>query len=256
MPAEIILYFIIFLYGIVLGSFLNVLIYRIPLKENIVTERSHCMKCGAKIQWYDLIPLVSFLLLRGRCRNCGSKISRQYPLIEAMNGFGYVLIFAVKGFLWTSILDCLVFSVLIVISVIDFRTYEIPVSLNIAILIIACAQTILDNKHVYDHLIGALVVSGFMLLLLLIGRAWKGIDVFGGGDIKLMAAAGLLIGWQYIILAFFIGCVLGAVIHSIRMKVSKQGHVLAFGPYLCAGILIAMLYGHQILYWYLNLFLV
>lgn len=253
MQAEIILYVIIFLYGIVIGSFLNVLIYRIPIKENIATDRSHCTKCGAVIKWYDLVPLFSYIFLRGRCRNCDAKISIQYPLIEAFNGFGYVLIFVINGFSWQSILFCITFSILIVISVIDFRTYEIPFALNIAIAMLGVINIMLDYENLSEYLIGFCSVSGFMLAVLLIGRAVKGIDAFGGGDIKLMAAAGLLLGWKNIILAFLIGCILGAVIHSIRMKVSGEEHVLAFGPYLCAGIFIAMMYGGTLIGWYIGL---
>lgn len=254
MQAEIILYLIIFLYGIVIGSFLNVLIYRIPLKENIATERSHCMSCGSQIKWYDLIPLVSYIILRGRCRNCGSKISIQYPLVEGLNGCGYVLIAMVNGLSWLCILDCLLLSILIVVSVIDYKTYEIPISLNIAILILAVIRTILDTGHVLDHLAGGLIVSGFMLIVLFLGRAWRGIDAFGGGDIKLMAVVGIFTGWKMIILAFCTGCILGAVIHSIRMKVTKEGNMLAFGPYLCAGTFLAVIRGQQFLQWYLGLF--
>lgn len=253
MQAEIILYAIIFLYGIVIGSFLNVLIYRIPLKENIATDRSHCMTCGSKIKWYDLVPIFSYMVLKGRCRSCGTRISIQYPLIEAINGFGYVFIFAVKGFSQLSILFCLTFSILIVISVIDFRTYEIPVALNIAIGVLGVIHLILDFENLLEYLIGFCAISGFMLALLIIGRAVKGVDAFGGGDIKLMAAAGLLVGWKNIILAFLIGCVLGAVIHSVRMRVSDEDSVLAFGPYLCAGLFIAMLFGERIIQWYIGL---
>jgi len=248
MQPEIILFIIIFLYGIVLGSFLNVLIYRLPLKENIATNRSHCMKCGKQIQWYDLVPLVSYIILRGKCRNCGDKISVQYPLIEAINGVGYVLIFTVNGFTLLSILNCLVFSILIVIAVIDWRTFEIPVSLNISIGVLAIFKIILNMNNLLVALIGFCAISGFLLILYFITRG-RGI---GGGDIKLMAAAGLYLGWKNIILAFVIGCILGAVIHLILMKVYNKSHMLAFGPYLSAGILISILYGDKIIDWYLK----
>ena len=234
MQYELPLYFIIFLYGIVFGSFLNVLIYRLPLKENIATEHSHCMTCGEKIQWYDLIPLVSYIILGGKCRHCKAKISPQYPIIEATNGIAYVIVFLVHGFNAVSILMCFAFS------------------LNVAIGVLAVIRIILDHKNLLDYLIGFCVISGFMLICLFIGRAIKGIDAFGGGDIKLMAFAGLFLGWKCIILAFLIGCILGAVIHSIRMKVTKAEHVLAFGPYLCAGLTIAMLFGTNIINWYLS----
>lgn len=253
MQYELFIYIIIFLYGIVIGSFLNVLIYRIPLKENIAIEPSHCMKCGKKIKWYDLVPLFSYLFLRGKCRNCKTKISIQYPIIEFINGVGYCLVFLVNGLNVVSLLFCLAYSIFIVISVIDWRTYEIPFGLNVAIGVLGVIRIILDYENLLDYLIGFCIVSGFMLICLYIGRVIKGIDAFGGGDIKLMAFAGLLVGWKNVVLAFLIGCILGAVIHSIRMKVTEAEHMLAFGPYLCAGLMIAMLYGDKLINWYLSL---
>ena len=247
------LYIIIFLYGTVFGSFLNVLIYRLPLKENIATESSHCMKCGERIKWYDLVPLISYIFLGGRCRHCKSKISVQYPVIEATNGIGYVLIFLINGINLVSILMCFAFSIFIVISVIDWRTYEIPFCLNVSIGVLALIRIVLDYGNLLEYLIGFCAVSGFMLICLYAGRAIKGVDAFGGGDIKLMAFAGLFIGWKCIILAFMIGCILGAVIHTIRMKVQGENSLLAFGPYLCAGLTIAMLFGSTIINWYISL---
>ena len=127
---------LLFLIGIVIGSFLNVCIYRIPNKEDIVFTRSHCMSCGHELQWYELVPLLSFLCLRGKCKKCHTKLSIQYPLIEALNGVLYVVIFLINGFNVDSLLYCGLTSALIVLSVIDFRTYEIPIGINIFILII------------------------------------------------------------------------------------------------------------------------
>ena len=127
-------YIIILLYGIVIGSFVNVCIYRIPLEEDIVKERSHCMSCGHVLQWYELIPLVSYLVQKGKCRECGTKLSVQYPLIEGLNGVLYVLIAVINGLNVDSLLYCLLISALITLSVIDWRTYEIPIGINIFIL--------------------------------------------------------------------------------------------------------------------------
>ena len=251
---ELIVYIVAFLYGTIIGSFTNVLIYRLPKKENFTTERSHCMTCGEKIKWYDLIPLFSYLLLRGKCRHCGTHISAQYPIVEGLNGIAYVFIFLVNGINAESIIYCLTTSILITISIIDWRTYEIPFGLNIAIFVLGIVRVILDYENWLNYVVGFLVVSGFMLICLYIGRALKGIDAFGGGDIKLMAAAGVMIGWKSIILAFILGCILGAVIHSIRMKISDAEHVLAFGPYLCVGLFISMLFGEQIMNWYIGMF--
>lgn len=246
----ILLYIIIFMFGIVIGSFLNVCIYRIPLKEDIVKERSHCMSCGYKLEWYDLVPLLSYLFLRGRCRKCKAKLSAQYPLIEAANGILYVLIVIVNGVNVESLLYCLLISALLTLSVIDFRTYEIPIGINIFILTLGLIRIITDLSNWLTYLIGFLAVSIFLAVIYYVSKG-RGI---GGGDVKLMAVCGLVLGWKLIILAFFLGCILGAVIHVARMKISGEDHVLAMGPYLSAGVFIAMLWGDQMIEWYLQFF--
>lgn len=246
---ELMLYTIIFLYGIVIGSFLNVCIYRIPLKENIVVVRSHCMSCGHELKWYELIPLFSFMLQRGRCRACGTRLSFQYPFIEGLNGVLYVLIVVINGLNVDSLLYCLLISALIVLSVIDWRTYEIPIGINIFILALGLIATVIHYNDWLNHVIGFFAVSVFIYLIILLTKG-RGM---GGGDMKLMAAAGLLLGWKEIILAFFLGCILGSVIHVTRMKIAKADRVLAFGPYLSAGIFLTVLFGNSILSWYIGL---
>ena len=242
-------YITVFIFGIVIGSFLNVCIYRLPLHESIITAPSHCMTCGGKLKWYDMVPVFSWLVLGGKCRNCKSPISAQYPIIEALNGIFYVVICAVNGLTWSSMLYCLMVSALLTLSLIDWRTYEIPFGINVFLFILGIAATVLDREHWISHIIGALCVSVFLEILYLV----SGGSAIGGGDIKLMAACGLILGWKLIILAFLLGCILGSVIHVIRIKVSGAGHVLAMGPYLSAGIFIAALWGNTWISWYLGL---
>ena len=246
MIPTILLYITIFIFGIVIGSFLNVCIYRIPKKEDIVKINSHCMSCNYKLKWYDLVPIFSYICLGGRCRECKTKISIQYPLIEGLNGILYVLVVFVNGFTIESLLYCLMFSALITLSVIDFRTYEIPFGINLFILALGLIKLATDYRNFLDYLIGFISVSGFLYLLFLLTKG-RGI---GGGDIKLMAVSGLMLGWKCNILALAIGCIVGSIIHIIRMKVSKQDHVLALGPYLSVGIMIAALWGDFLLQWY------
>ena len=203
MHPTILLYIVVFLYGIVIGSFLNVLIYRIPKKENIVTTRSHCMNCGYQLRWYDLVPLFSYLALGGRCRKCKAHISVQYPVIEALNGVLYLIVFWKYGMSVDSLVYCLLFSALLALSVIDFRTYEIPVGFNLFILALGLIHGVFHYEQWLD----------------------------------------------------FLGCIIGSVIHLIRMKVSGEGHVLAMGPYLSAGVAIAVLWGNEFLQWYLHFYL-
>lgn len=246
----ILIYLIIFLYGIVIGSFLNVCIYRLPKGENIATVGSHCMTCNHKLAWYDLFPLFSFIFLGGKCRYCKTKLSPQYPIIEGINGVFYVLIFLINGLTIESIIYSLTFSALLVLSVIDWRTYEIPFGINIFIFVMGVIITTMDYPNWLSHLIGMVLVSGFLFIIIL-ATSGRGM---GGGDMKLMAAAGLLLGWKNILLAFFLGCLFGSVIHLSLMKFAGKGRQLAFGPYLAAGILVAMLYGEQLINWYLGFF--
>ena len=312
MLATIVIYTIIFIYGIIIGSFLNVCILRIPLKETIVKKRSHCMSCGHQLAWYDLFPLFSYLFLRGKCRYCKAKISKQYPIVEFVNGALAVLCFAFSGFTsevlsritlliqvgvdpvtdeaiviedWFAsiydieaiILACILCSVLIVISVIDWRTFEIPLSANIVILVLAIIkfvsywyqdiryfkfycdaigknpgffELLYARGRFLELLIGFFVVS---VPLAIIYYASKG-KAMGGGDVKLMAVAGLFLGWKLAIVALIAGCLYGSVIHIIRMKVSGEGKQLAMGPYLSAGIVTALWFGDSIVKWYGSFF--
>ena len=245
----VVFYVLLFIYGIVIGSFVNVLIYRLPKHEDFVKIRSHCTSCGYQLRWFDLIPIVSWVIYGGKCRKCGQKISAQYPLIEALNGILYVLVGLVYGISIDTVLLCLASSILVAISVIDFRTMIIPPGLNIAIGVLGIIRMIFDLKNFTTYLVGFAAVSGFLLILYIISKGrW-----IGGGDIKLMAATGLLIGWKLNILAFFLGCIYGSVIHIIRMKISGKGHVLALGPYLAAGVMTAVLVGKEIIDWYFGM---
>lgn len=248
MLPEILLYIIVFLYGIVIGSFLNVLIFRVPRKENIAMTRSHCMSCGYQLKWYDLIPLFSFLALGGRCRKCKTRISVQYPLIEGLNGILYLVVYYRYGLSIDSLLYCLLFSALLTLSVIDFRTYEIPIGFNYFILALGLIRLVTDLSNWLEYAIGLIAVS---LVLYVIYRVSGGAAI-GGGDVRLMGATGLLLGWKLNILAFLLGCIFGSVIHLIRMRLTKADHVLAMGPYLSLGVMITVLWGNDFLTWYLR----
>ncbi len=246
---DIIPYMIVFLYGIVIGSFLNVCIYRLPKGENIVTVGSHCMNCSHKLKPYELIPVFSFLFQRGRCRYCHTKLSCQYPIVEAGNGMLYIIIFIVNGFTLSSVLYCCMTSAMLVLSVIDYRTMEIPFGINLVIFAMGVVLTIIDNEFYISHLIGFFSVSLFLLCCFLVTRG-KGI---GLGDVILMAAAGLGIGVLNIWLALIFGCLIGSVLQIIKMISTGEGRKFAFGPYLSVGIFIAMLWGNRFFEWYVGL---
>lgn len=249
--APIVFYIIIFIFGITVGSFLNVCILRIPAHESIVTGPSHCPNCGKRLKSYELIPLFSWLALRGRCSGCKGAISAQYPLIEASNGVLWVLCFAVLGFSLQTALACLLLSALVVVAVIDARTMEIPLGLSITILVLGGISAALDYQNLLSHVIGLFAVS-LPLYLLYLATGGRGI---GGGDIKLMAGCGLFLGWRLVLLGFFGGCLLGTIIHITLMAVKKAGNQLSFGPYLSAGVVLALLFGEKLINWYLSLFI-
>ncbi len=236
-------------FGLVIGSFLNVCILRIPEKESVVTRRSHCMNCGYQLSWYDMVPVFSYLALGGKCRKCKARISAQYPLVEGLNGILCVIAVVVNGINFTSVLYCFLTSALIVLSVIDFRTCEIPFGINVFIFVLGLVHLFSDPAGWQNYIAGFLAISVPLELIVLASRG----RALGGGDVKLMAAAGLLLGWKNILLALVIGCILGSIIHVARMKITHTGHMLALGPYLAAGIYISALWGDGLVRLYLDM---
>ena len=243
-------YIILAVLGLCVGSFCNVLIFRLPKGEEFVKTPSHCMSCGHKLTWYENIPLVSWLIQKGKCRGCGAPVSAQYPAVEAINALMWLLAGVVFAGDWLKVaLYCALFSLLMVIAVIDWRTFEIPNGLNLAIFVLGLVRLGTDLGNWKLYLIGMVCVSLFFLLIWLV----TGGAGIGMGDVKLMGAAGLLLGWRNIVLGMFVGCIIGAVIHMIRMK-RGAGRRLAFGPYLAAGTWLASLFGDMAIAWYLGLF--
>ena len=186
----------------------------------------------------------------GRCRYCDAPISPQYPIVEALNAALWVISGVLfQGDLLHIALYCALCSVLIVVTIIDWRTFEIPNGLNLAILLLGLIQLAFDLQHWMLYIIGACAVGGLFLLLWLV-TGGRGI---GFGDVKLMGVAGLLLGWKKILLALIVGSVSGAMIHLIRMR-HGAGKKLAFGPYLSAGIWVAAMFGDVLIQAYLGLF--
>lgn len=248
-----ILYIIVFLYGIILGSFLNVCIYRLPKEENVVTVGSHCMNCQHKLKWYDLFPLFSWIFLRGKCRYCGARISVQYPLVEFANGVLYCLVFGRCGWNWDSIIWCFLLSALLVIAVIDFRTMHIPGRIDAFIAILGLIHLCLHIEQWNYYVIGFVFLGGFLLLFALLFKKLTGKSGLGYGDIELMACAGICLGWGHGLFALIIGSLSGSVIEGIRMAVTKKHDRFALGPYLAVGIAVAVLWGDMFLNWYFQM---
>ncbi len=247
---------IIFLYGLLIGSFLNVCIYRIPLGKTIVKGRSYCPHCDALIPWYLNIPLFSFLFLKGRCQKCKAPISLRYPAVELLTGILFLIVWFTYGFNWESLFVIILFSILVIISFIDIDLQIIPDRFIIILFVLgfmhAVYQTAYLNAHWYIWIIGFFSAS---LILFILGLIIP--DSIGGGDIKLMAAAGLFTGPKLILTALFIGAIY-ALILSIFLIAKKKGSmktVIPFGPFLSLGIITSVIFGERILNWYLSLFI-
>lgn len=161
----------------------------------------------------------------------------------------YILIFWMYGVTIETLLYVLLFSALLALSVIDFRTFEIPFGFNIFIFCLGIVRVATDFTHWSDYIIGFFAVSSFIYLIIFLTKG-KGM---GDGDGKLMAAVGLLIGWKLVLLSFFLGCVFGSILHIARMKITRVDHVLAFGPYLSMGIMVSILWGTRLIDWYISL---
>ena len=240
--------------GTLFGSFLNVVITRLPEKGKFLSEsRSYCLSCGTTLKWYDLLPVVNWFILLGKCRTCKAHISLRYPLVELMGA-----LLAASAIWWFdfSLFSVIVYAVtmiLLAIAVIDFRTTEIPDSLHIALIPFAIASLwLMPDVTILSHIIGIVTIA---LPMLLLSMAVPG--AFGGGDIKLMFVCGLLLGWQLTLLAFFIALLLGGsyAIYLMISKKRKRGEHMVFGPALCAGVALSLYFGSYIIDLYLGLFM-
>lgn len=258
--AYFIIYLLIFVFGAVLGSFLNVLIYRLPTGESIVTGGSHCMTCKKPIKKYDLIPVISYIILRGKCRSCRAKISTRYMVVELLNAALYVLTFLYFGIDSHSLeaaLCCVVLSCLIVVFFMDLDTQTINIGIVAAIFIMAAAKLILSLTGVIEPLhpvgllsalIGAFSVSLVFFLIALISKE----RAMGYGDAMLMLAVGGFLGIKAVIIATFIGLITGSVAGLITKYKTKDSH-LAFGPWLSLGAAAAIFCGDYLANLYLTI---
>lgn len=242
----------LFLVGSCIASFINVVIDRVPKGKSIISDRSHCDACQHPIKAYDLIPVVSYLILKGRCRYCKQKIGLRSFLIECIGGVMMLFCFYCFGLSWLTPLSFIIFMILLAVTMIDFDTMTIPNGLVISLFIMGVIHYIIQpDIDLVTRMIGMVSVSGIMFLITLLIP-----DSFGGGDIKLMAASGFLLGWANNLLAAFIGILIagGYAIYLLMTKKNSRKDHIAFGPYLCIGIYMALLYGNDLIHIYLSLF--
>jgi leader peptidase (prepilin peptidase)/N-methyltransferase len=253
---NIIPYIIFFVFGSAIGSFLNVCIYRLPRDLSIISPSSRCPSCNIPIKPYDNIPILSYIFLGGRCRVCKVGISLRYPLVESLNALLYVFVLWRFGFGLQTIVYSMFCSALIVITFIDLDFQIIPDKITlpgILIGLIAGSFLMPDPFMRYSLLgikaaiIGFLAGGGLFYAIAVLSRGGM-----GGGDIKMMAMVGSLMGWKSVLLTTFLGSLSGAVLGIFLMIAKGKGRKtkIPFGPFLALGTLITLFYGQEILYWY------
>lgn len=252
---EIISIVVLSLLGLIVGSFSNVCIHRIPRNESIVYPASHCPKCRNTIKPIDNIPLLSYILLKGRCRNCKSRISIQYPLVEFLTGVIYTIIYLVYGLSIQTLIYVILSSALIIITFIDLQKQIIPDVISLPGIVIGFILSFfVPYISFINSALGVVVGGGIILIISLGGSAIYKKEAMGGGDVKLAAMIGAFLGWRYIIISLFLGFFLGALIGIILImsKIKKREDTIPFGPFIVLGSLITLLWGKQIISWYLG----
>lgn len=246
---------IVFLVGAIIGSFLNVCIYRLPKNESIILPSSHCPNCKKNIPWYDNIPILSYLVLKGKCRFCKTKIHFRYFLVEVLTALLMLSLFIAFGltskFFAYSILVC----GLIIATFVDFEIQEIPDQISIGGLIIGIVlsyaiPSIFDEylrpHGLLDSFLGVLAGGSSIYLMGFLGELVFKKEAMGGGDVKFMAMIGSFLGWKLVIFTFFLAPLFGAVV-GIILKIKDGRNIIPYGPYLSLAALVSIFFGERIL---------
>ncbi|MBI4437020.1 MAG: prepilin peptidase, partial [Candidatus Omnitrophica bacterium] len=244
---------LVFIVGSVIGSFLNVCIQRMPQSESVVFPRSYCPKCKKSIFWYDNIPFLSYLFLKGRCRFCHEPISFQYFLVEFLTAFSFLMLYLRFGLTGHFFIYAAWFGSLLVASFIDLKHQIIPDEISLGGLVVGLGVSVLyPFLHgspsrwfsLWDAAIGSLVGGGAIYLIGLFGNFVFKKESMGGGDVKLLAMVGSILGWKLTLLAFFIAPFFGSVV-GIILKIRRGAEVIPYGPFLSLGSIVALFWGDQ-----------
>lgn len=247
----------VFIFGLIVGSFLNCLIWRLRTGESL-GGRSHCPTCKGTIFWYDNIPLLSFLFLKGRCRHCSGKISLQYPLVELSSGCLFLLAFYLNVFFGEAsylelVKDWFIVAVLIVVFVYDLRFYLILDKVMIPAILLVLILNILGGAGCFDLLISAIIGVSFFLVQFVVSQGrW-----IGGGDIRLGLFMGVsLVYWEHVLLAIFLSYFIGSIVGILLLVFAKKkwDSQVPLGIFLSSGTILALFWGKPIINWYLGLF--
>jgi leader peptidase (prepilin peptidase)/N-methyltransferase len=235
--------------GMCVGSFLNVCILRLPKEQSLLSPPSTCPQCGQRIAWYDNIPLVSWIALRGKCRRCGAAITAQYPLIEALVGVLWLAAYVNYGVSVQALAGALFCTILLGIGITDARHYLIPDEFTWGGLGLGLALSLVGGWQGFlQAVIGAAVGFGLLYTVGVAGRWLFKEEAMGGGDVKMMAMVGSFVGWKGVLLTIFAGALLGTLIF-VPLSLRKK-RLVPFGVFLAVGAAVAFVWGDAIIEWY------
>ncbi|HHV60462.1 MAG TPA: prepilin peptidase [Clostridiaceae bacterium] len=257
------LYFFVALFGLAIGSFLNVVICRLEKGESIVSPPSHCTQCGTRLKPLDLIPVFSFIFLRGKCRYCGCKISFRYPLVELITATVFMLLFWKYGISFDFLFGIYLMSVLIAVFFIDLDTKTIPDELVVAGLLggvfpVVCnlfyPVAIYGDRWFFNPIIGMFAASGFLFIIAVIGSLiYKTDDAMGMGDVKIFVPIGMFLGWRMsiaaLVISIFLAGIAGFILLVTGKKNRKEG--IPFGPFIVTAVFATLMIGWELLEWYI-----
>lgn len=249
---EFVILCLFFIYGLVFGSFFNVVGLRVPKRESIVRPPSHCTVCNRNLTIKDLVPVFSYVFLKGKCRGCGTKIHWVYPVMELATGLLFAFAYYQLGFTLELVVALLFISLLVIITVSDIAYMLIPDKILLFFLIPLIVLRVFEPLSPWwDSIVGAVVGFGVLFLIAIVSKGGM-----GGGDIKLFFVIGLVLGWVPTLLTLFLASIIGTVIGVISLKRTKQGRKtpIPFGPSIAIAAIIAYFYGESLVDWYVNLF--
>ena len=248
---------IIFLFGLCIGSFMNVCIFRLPSSKSIVHPRSMCPHCGSMIKFYDNIPILSYIWLKRKCRNCHAPIPFRYPLVELLSGFFALCVYLKYGLTLEALIYYVFIAALLVITFIDLDHQIIPDRITLpGIPLFFMASFAIPSIGYKDAILGFLAGGGSLFAVAWGYHLLTKREGMGGGDIKLLAMIGTLVGWQGVLFTIFVASAVGTFAGILSMiGKSKKGKLLIpFGPFLSIGAITYIFYGPALINWYLNLF--
>jgi leader peptidase (prepilin peptidase)/N-methyltransferase len=245
----------VFFVGCCFGSFFNVLIHRLPVGKSIVHPGSHCPQCNHPIAFYDNIPLLSYLILMGKCRHCGASISLRYPLVEMLTGSLVLLLFLRYGWNTQFLFESVLVSLLILITFIDLDTYLIPDVLSLPGMVAGFAFSFFSTRLSWaDSLLGIILGGGFFFLIAIGYQYLRHKDGLGGGDIKLLAMIGAFLGWPGVVFTVLAASLVGTGVGGVMMWRRREGlgAMLPFGPFLAFGAILYLFWGEEFYRWYME----